>query len=158
MDMMFKVYRSDRRKATIGDPWDCVESKGIKHHRGVIEAYIGSGRNAYVVFKATEDEPATAYHFMISVRASRIRDIFDQNKKLQSQELILKRPKESQTLTARAGMGKIYKAKIKDGSHVPVKRGSPRTTRMERHLPPAQRPRPNISSGGSVDTQEEAVV
>jgi hypothetical protein len=154
-DMLFKAYRSDFRKAVIGDPWECIESKGIKHHRGVLEAYIGSGRNAYVVFKPTEDEPATAVHFMISVKAGKIRDAFEQNKKLQTQELILRTPSKTQTLEARSVMNKKRNAAIKNGTHVPKKRGKPNSRRMERIGAP-HRPRPDISRSGSVTTEEAA--
>jgi hypothetical protein len=153
--MLFKAYRSDFRKSVIGDPWECVESKGIKHHRGVLEVYIGSGRNAYVVFKETEDTPATAYHFMISVKAGKIRDNFDQDKKLQTQELRLLPPSKTQTLNARSVMNKKRYAAIKNGTHVPGKRGKPNTTRMARIGAP-HRPRPDISRGGSVTTEEAA--
>jgi hypothetical protein len=152
--MLFKVYRSDRRKAAVGDPWGCVEALGIMHHRGVIEAYIGSGRNAYVVFKGTEEEPATAWHFMISVKAGKIRDAFDQNKKLDRQELLLRAPSKTQTLSARSEMNKKRNTAIKNGLHVPVKRGAPSTTRMER-IGVKPRPHALISRGGSVDVSAD---
>jgi hypothetical protein len=155
IDMLFKAYRSDFRKAVIGDPWDCIESKGIKHHRGVLEAYIGSGRNAYIVMRETEDEPATAYHYMISVRAGKLRDNFEQNKKLDTQLLLLRAPAKTQTLEARSVMNKKRYAAIKNGTHVPGKRGKPNTTRMARIGAP-HRPRPDISRGGSVTTEEAA--
>jgi hypothetical protein len=150
----FKVYRSDFRKSIKGDPWECVESKGIKRNRNVHEAYIGSGRNAYIVFKATDDEPATAVHFVISEQAGRVRDAFDQDKKLQSQIIRLQPPSKTQTLHARAGMNKAYLAKIRNGTHVPKKRGAPTTRRMDRIGAP-HRPRVSVSRTGSVDTHAE---
>jgi hypothetical protein len=79
-NMSFKVYRSDRRKARIGDPGQCLLALGIRRDKDVLDVYIGSGRDAYVIFKAQDGEPAHAVHFTIPTTTRRIIDAFDKDR------------------------------------------------------------------------------
>src|SRR5262245_53447917 len=65
-DTAFKVYKTDRKKAVIGDPTDCIEAVGLKRLPNVVFAHIGCGGDAYVGFK-DENSPTgvTVRHFLI---------------------------------------------------------------------------------------------
>jgi len=103
----FKAYRTDQKRAVIADPYRCIEALGLKRDDKVIEAYVGSGRDAYVVFAATDLKPAHAVHFIVSGQAGHVRDSFDQNKALKSQMLILRAPSPSETVIGRRTRNKV---------------------------------------------------
>lgn len=140
----FKVYRTDCKRSIVGDPQCCLIANGIRRQKGVVEAYIGSGRDAYVIFDATpEKHHVHAVHFVVPRQAARVRDEFDKNKKAQSQILLLEAPSASRTLDARQKSDKARREEIKNGA--PVKpRGKSRQSRIMR-IGMVQRPRAKIS-------------
>lgn len=148
-DMIFKVYRSDRRKAKQGDPGCCLLALGVKRHRDVLDVYFGAGKDAYVVFKATEDEPASAVHFVLNTKAKQFIDAFDKDRKAQSVDLILKKPAKSWKLDYRRKSNARRREEVKNGAEVSKREGR-KTSRMER-LGLQYRPRAPISRSGNVN-------
>jgi hypothetical protein len=154
-DMSFRCYKSDRRKAVPGNPHECLLAIGIKRDRRVLDAYLGSGQDAYVVFKADDEDPAHAVHFTIPTVARRAIDQFDTNRKAATVVITLRRPTGKRTLEARKGLNKDRRERIKNGAHRSRSRTQtprqPRITRLGVH----HRPRPRISSAGNVNVSEE---
>jgi hypothetical protein len=153
-NIMFTIYRSDRSKAVQGDPERCIEALGIKHDKDVLHAFVGAGRDAYVVFKATDDEPATAFHFVIKSQARGVLDNFDKERSVKTQDLRLHRPTKGRTLEARAKMDGDRAKRIKAGEHVPKKTFKPRKRRVDR-LGVPNRPRARISKRGDVSMAQK---
>lgn len=152
-DMSFKIYKSDRRKAVASDPHSCVLAKGIRRHKDVQDVFVGSGLDAYVVFKATEDDPAHAEHFIIRTSVRKVIDKFDTEKKCESQIITLAKPTQGRTLAARAKMNAARKAEIKAGAKIKT-RGPSRARRVDR-LGVPHRPRAPIGKDGSVNVHVE---
>src|SRR5690348_4370564 len=99
-DMSFKAYKSDRKKAVAGDPAYCLLALGIRRDPQVEDVFIGSGKDAYVILKATHEHSAQAVHFVISTPVKRIVDGFDKDKTARTQPITLSRPPKSQTIEA----------------------------------------------------------
>jgi hypothetical protein len=153
-DMSFNVYKSDKRKAVPGDPHSCLVALGILRHPDVLDVHIGSGGDAYVVFKEDEDEPAHAVHFKARAEARRIRDAFDVRGASKTMQITLHKPAKSWRLDHRDKSNKRRQAEIKAGS--PIKRrGSPTKSRVVR-LGVPHRPRVKVSSTGSINIEETA--
>jgi len=152
-DVAFKVYRSDRSKAISGDPYRCLLALGIKRNRNVKEAYIGSGKDAYVVF-GDDDGDDEAVHFLIGTTVRKVLDSFDTDKKAATMQIMLTRPSKSMKIATRRADGKKHRDKAKaakkaNGGNPPPKKRALTTRPMRLGL--AHRPRPNISRGGDVD-------
>jgi hypothetical protein len=153
-DRSWVVYKSDRRKAIIGDPWGCLIALGGKRQPDVQEVYIGSGGDAYVIHKPRKGKPAVALHYTIPAQAAKVRDAFDTKNAPSTQIIMLRAPTDGRTLDARAESNKARTAKIKNGTHTVKRRGTPAKKRIMT-LGVAQRPRARITSFG-VDTQPVA--
>jgi hypothetical protein len=151
-DMMFKVYKSDRRKATSGDPGNCLLARGIRRHKDVLDVYIGSGLDAYVLFKKTDEMPAHAVHFTIRTKVRRVIDKFDADKKSESQTIVLSRPTKSRTLEGRSKLGTRRRHEVKNGAL--VKKRGPQVAPRIRRLGVHPRPHAPVSKGGSVNVAE----
>lgn len=150
-DMMFKVYKSDRRKCIPCDPHQCLLAKGILRHPDVLDVYVGAGCDAYVVFKATRDEPARAVHFGIRTKARKVIDAFDTDKKLQSETIVLCKPPHAWRLDVRRDSNARRRKEIKDGAPV-TKRGKRAKARVGRYGAP-RRPLAPLSKSGHVNTE-----
>jgi len=142
-DTSFPVYRSDRRKAVLGDPRKCIEALGLCRMHKALEAFIGTGKDAYVVFSASANRPFKhALHFTIPAQAAKVRDTFDKRGAPKTQHLTLRAPTKGRTLEHRSFLGKRLAAKIKNGEHVVKPRGKLNTPRITRigapHRPHAQ--------------------
>lgn len=143
----FKVFRSDQGRAVIGDPLHCIEARGLCRLPGVVEARVGSGRVAYVVYAKTNNRPYKhCLRYIISSTAQRTRDDFDLNKKLKTQVLMLRAPSAGQTLSRKRKYKNAWDASVKNGSHTPAKREKPRQDRIQR-LGVSHRPRAVIKAG-----------
>jgi hypothetical protein len=153
-EMTFKAYRSDRRKAVAGDPGRCLLALGIRRDPQVADVYIGSGKDAYVILKETQEHPAQAVHFTIRTPAKRIRDGWDKDKSAVTQLITLSRPAISQTVEAQRAYTRRRREEIKNGA--PVKHRGPNKGHRMTRLGVPHRPRPKISRGGSVSMQEPA--
>jgi hypothetical protein len=153
-DSAFKVYKSDRKRATIGDPWGCLIALGGKHKPEVLEVYIGSGGDAYVVYKGRLGKPPYVLHFTIPAEAARVRDAFDTKGAPATQIVMLRAPTKARTIDARSKSNKAHKAKIKNGTHIVKPRGTIAKKRIMT-LGVAHRPRARITPNG-VDTQSIA--
>jgi hypothetical protein len=152
-DMTFKAFKSDRRRAKPNNPHSCLLALGIRRDRDVLDAYIGSGKDAYIVFKGTDGEPDHAVHFTIGTTTRRIIDAFDVDKKAKTQLVILRKPSGGRTLDHRRALMARRTREIKDGS--PVKRRGPQKSRRVGRLGVHSRPRPRVSEGGSVSTEQD---
>jgi hypothetical protein len=153
-NMVFKVYRSDRRKAVPGDPENCLAARGIRRDKDVLAVYIGSGKDAYVVFKASKDEDAHAVHFVIKTATRRLVDAFDKDRAATTQQIILHKPTPGRTLENRDRLNKDRHRRIRAGEHQPKRRERPNVRRVAR-LGVGHRPRAKISRSGNVSMQEE---
>jgi len=145
-DTAFKVYKTDRRKAVIGDPEKCIEAKGLHRLPNVAFAYIGSGGDAYIGFKDSDSPTGiTVRHFLIPAAAAKVRDAFEVKGSPATQLLILKAPTNGRTLSHRSMLGKRRRDEIKAGAQ-PKKRGPQKNKRITRlGVPP--RPRAKITKG-----------
>jgi hypothetical protein len=142
-DTAFKVYKSDRRKAVIGDPTACIEAVGLKRLPNVSFAHIGSGGDAYVGFKDQKSSTGiTVRHFTIPAQAKKVRDQFEVKGAPNTQTLLLKAPSNGRTLSHRKVLGKRRRDEIKAGAEV-KKRAAPRASRIAR-IGVAHRPRAQV--------------
>jgi hypothetical protein len=152
-DYHFTVHKVDCGKAKIGDPMDCLLALGIKHDKKVLAAYIGSGRDAYIIFKARPGAPhefqreAHAVHYMIPTTSGRVRDYFDAHEGKEILALKLVPPTATQTKEAKANYDKVRSEKIKSGEIVPSPRKQARSTRITR-LGVPHRPKAIITNIG----------
>ena len=145
-DTAFKIYKSDKRKAVIGDPKACIEALGICRKPNVIEAYIGAGKDAYVVYKSTPGRNFKhAVHHTIPAQSGKVRDLFDVKGAPKTQTLFLKAPSPGRTLAHRKTLGKTRRAAIKAGATI-KKRGKPKVMRVHR-LGVGYRPRAKVKGG-----------
>lgn len=149
-DMLFKCYKSDRRKAMQGNPNACLLALGIKRHPDVLDIYIGSGKDAYVIFKGDEGEAPQAVHFTVATAARKVVDAFDKDKTTQSCDIVLRRPTKSWTLAYRRKNGAKWRDEVKTGERQPKRRGKINEKRVTR-LGVAHRPRAKVTRGGSVN-------
>ena len=144
-DYRFRAYKSDRRKAKRGDPTACILAMGLKHDKDVAAAFIGSSKDAFVVFKGKGRRPPVARHYVILAAAARVRDTFDQKGAPPTQWITLSAPTPGRTLDARAALNKRRAAAVKNGA--PVKhRATPNKPRITRLGIPS-RPRPTVKKG-----------
>jgi hypothetical protein len=145
-DTAFKIFKSDRRKAKVGDPKACIEALGICRKPNVLEAHIGSGKDAYVVYSKTPGRSFKhAVHHTMPAQSGRVRDQFEVKGSPKTQTLFLKAPSSGRTLAHRKTLDKKRRAEVKAGAPV-KKRGKPNKTRIHR-LGVAHRPRAKIKAG-----------
>lgn len=145
-DMAFKVYKSHRKTAVIGHPLHCIEAKGLCKLKNVREAYIGSGKDAYVVFEQTpRRDYLHAVHFIIPVPSAKVRDSFEVRGAPATQTLLLRAPSNGQTLKYKRETNKKWREAVKNGKHV-EQRGKINQTRISR-IGVAHRPRAKVSRG-----------
>lgn len=145
-DTAFKVLKSDRRNAIIGDPLHCIEAIALCRMPNVLEAYIGAGKDAYVIYKNTASRKFPhAVHFSIPASSRKVRDAFDTKRGLASQTLLLRVPSTGRTLKHRRTLSKARAAAVKQGASV-KKRGKQPRTRMAR-IGVDLRPRAKVKSG-----------
>lgn len=120
-NMAFTVQRKDFKKGKRNDPGWCAEALAIRRMENVLDVWVGSGKDAYVIFGPTDAKPyAHALHFTIPIRSERLRDAFDTDGTLKRQELHLRRPTAGRTLDARSKLNKERRKAIKRGS--PIKK------------------------------------
>jgi hypothetical protein len=136
------VYKSDCKKAVIGDPQQCLIALGACRDKLIESAFIGSGKDAYIIFKKTPLREAYALHFTINAQAARVRDYFDSQKAGTSQIITLSAITPGRTLAHRSILNKKRAAEIKAGAEK-KKRGKPAVTRVMR-LGLHHRPRAKI--------------
>lgn len=145
-DFPFVVTKKHAKGATIADPLNCIEARAIRSLSKVEEAYIGSGRDAYVVFKETNQRPFLhAVHFSIPTKAGSVRDNFDKEGSGADITLWLRAPSNSHRLEDRRLAERARDEAHKHGK--PIKKAtkpkSPNAVRMER-LGVAHRPRASV--------------
>lgn len=151
-----KVYKTDCKRSVVGDPTQCLIALGAKRDRSIEAAYIGSGKDAYVCFKARAGKPAHAKHYTITAKAGRIRDYFDAHKDATHDYITLSAPTAGRTLSHRSKLNKNRNARIKAGEHEPKRRNTPKQTRIMR-LGLKHRPRARIKNGEvSIEARESA--
>lgn len=139
------VYKTDCRKAHVGDPEQCLVALGALRDKNVEAAYIGAGKDAFVCFKATKTRKAYALHFTLNAKASRVRDYFDSHKGATTQTITLSPPTAGRTLEHRSKLNKKRRAAVKAGAEV-KKRTKQHTTRVMRLGPTAHRPKAKIEN------------
>lgn len=156
-DFAFNIYKSDKKKAVPLSPGECLIACGLKRHRDIIDAFIGSGRDAYVIFKGQGDEPDHAVHFVLRASNRRIIDEFDTNRKALTAKIELTRPPYSWTLNRRRENNERRRKEIETNTGAPVKpRGRINKIRVSR-LGVKHRPRAKTTRGGHVhfETKQE---
>src|SRR5215475_10578309 len=98
-DALFEVFKSDRRKAVIGDPLECIEALGLRRLNGVVFAYVGSTKDAYLgIEDPLSPTKFRLRHYPSPAKAAKVRDTFDQKGAAKTQVLKLKRPTKGRTL------------------------------------------------------------
>ncbi|MES2694173.1 MAG: hypothetical protein V4773_11925 [Verrucomicrobiota bacterium] len=156
-DYPVMCFKSDCRKAVVSDPEQCLIAKGAARDKAVLGAYIGSGKDAYIIFRGKRGKPAHAVHFTINAKASRIRDQFDKSKAGSTATIILKAPTDGRTLAHRRKLNKDRAERIAAGDHTPRSTGKKYVTRvMKLGLP--HRPRAKIKDNvvSLFDNHDEA--
>jgi hypothetical protein len=114
----FVIYRTDLRRAVKGDPHFCILALGLKRCRNVLDAYIGSGSDAYVIFGATAELPAIAIRYIIPEKTRKIINTFDTVMIVEKQTVELKAPSPGSTLEHRRMLNKKRRLEIKNGAPV----------------------------------------
>lgn len=148
-DMSFDVYKTDKKKAVIGDPRHCIEAVGLCRLQNVTEAHIGASKVAIVVFGPTASRDFVhAVRFIIPASSAKVRDKFDLQKSLKSQTLRLSAPTKGQTMERDRVRQKARREAIKAGAEI-KKRGKPNRNRMQR-IGVKQRPRALVTKNGTV--------
>lgn len=142
-DYHIPVFKKDCKKAVIADPYSCLIAMGARRDPLVLAAYLGSGKDAYLVFRETKMRKAHALHFTISASAARVRDHFDTHKGEVRTTVKLNAPTAGRTLEHRSKLNKERARRIKAGEHTPKKRGKPNVTRIHR-LGVKHRPRATV--------------
>jgi hypothetical protein len=154
-DYRFQAFKTDRRKSVIGHPTSCIIARGLKHDKNVVNAFLGGGKDAYIVFKGKGGKPDYAKHYTIPAKASRVRDTFDQRGSPETQWLVLSAPTAGRTLAARERLGKRRREEIKAGSPVKKRPNNNRPRIVRLGVP--HRPRPVVKKGEwSIPMPEEA--
>jgi hypothetical protein len=143
----FQIYKSDRRKAKIGDPYRCIEALGLRRNPNVIWAYVGSGADAFVGYEKNGRLPDRAVHYLIPKMSKKVRDQFDIKGSPATQVLWLRVPTKGRTLAARAEFNKQRKSEIKSGKGKPATKRGKQKRRREQVLGIAHRPRATIEKG-----------
>lgn len=130
-DMPIKIYKSDKRRAVVGSPEECLLALGAVRNNAVLEAAIGHGGDAFMLMKDDNGNPSHWLHFKIKAEAQRIRDAFDRDRSARTATIILSKPPKSWTLAHRQASNKRRREEIAAGS--PVRRlVNPRRTRVQR--------------------------
>lgn len=147
-DMSFKVWKSDKRKAIIGDPYECIEALGLCRMPNVMEAHVGSGKVAYVVFEKSAGRAFKhALRFTLKTASQKVRDTFDQRGAPKTQILILSAPTNGQTMLHMRDYAKERARKIKKGEAVVKPRGEKKIKTRFIRLGVNHRPRAVVRSG-----------
>src|SRR5262245_24869641 len=141
--MDVKIYKSDRRKAIWSDPYKCIISLGMKRLPSVIEAFVGQGKDAYLVIE--NGGKLVAWHFFIGASARSILDNFDGKGSPKTQTVTLRVPPRSLKLAYRRKSNARRRAEVRSGTGKPVTNRVRRAARMERLVHNViQRERPKI--------------
>jgi hypothetical protein len=155
-DFPITIYKSDCRKAEIGNPEQCLIALGARRNKTVEGAWIGSGKDAYVAFKPVRNKAAHVLHFTINAKAARIRDFFETHKGVTTQQITLSAVTAGRTRAHRAKLNALRAKNIKNGKHIVKPRTKPSTTRIMR-LGVAHRPRATIENNVvAITPREEA--
>ena len=131
-DYVIPVYKKDRKKAIVADPYGCLIAIGARRDPLILGAYIGSGKDAYIIFRETKMRKAHALHFTINSAAARVRDYFDTHKGEVKTTVKLSAPTAGRTLEHRSKLDKRRATRIKAGEHTVKRRGKPNKTRIVR--------------------------
>jgi hypothetical protein len=106
----------------VGDPYACLLALGACRLPDVIESYIGTGKDAYIVFTTTPEHPFPhAELFTLPAKACRARDAFDTDADLQTQLITLHAPTAARTLAAREKLNTRRKQELRDGNGKPFR-------------------------------------
>lgn len=132
------------RGAIIGDPLCCIEARALCDLPKVEEAYIGSGKDAYVIFTGSaRNEQKHALHFTIPAKSGRIRDMFDVKGPVPSLMLLLKAPTNGRTLEHRRLLNRARAEAVRHGAKV-KKRDKPAAGTRVARIGVAHRPRAQV--------------
>lgn len=155
-DYWIPIHKKDCKRAIIGDPNGCLIALGAQRDPLVLGAYIGSGKDAYIVFRESAVRKAHALHFTISAAAARVRDYFDTHRGEVKTTVRLSAPTAGRTLSHRSKLNKARYRRIKAGEHTVKRRGKPNATRIVR-LGVKHRPRATLVKNEVTIPVREAV-
>ena len=145
-DYSFRVYKAHRRKAVIGDPTSCLIAMGLQRDEDIAAAFIGSGKDAFVVFKGKVVAHRCPPLRHPGCRREGARHLRPEGLS-RTQWLTLSAPTPGRTLEARRKLDKRRREEIKDGTRTVTHRDTPNKKRVTR-LGVANRPKPIVSRGG----------
>jgi hypothetical protein len=151
-DLSMKLYRTLRKKSVQGHPLDCYAAKSACKNPNIKEGFFGSGGDAYLLFKPTDDDPAHAEHFKLRAAARKVIDDVDLTRGKNVKNvitIILHKPAPSWTIAARQESNARRRAEIAAGSPV-RRRSTPSQTRVTR-MGLRPRPRAHVSRTGNID-------
>lgn len=141
----FLVFRTDMRKAVIGDSCHCIIALGLKKmDRDIVDAFVTSGKFVYLCYEPRGVAPyCYCVRYQTTAEAARVRDNFDQDKDMKTQRLYLRKPSPGRTLAGRAAANKRRRQEIKDGAPVKARGNQVRNSRLMR-IGIAHRPKVHI--------------
>lgn len=125
------IYKSDRGKAIWSDGRKCIIALGCLRLPQVVEAFVGQGKDAYLVLET--NRKLVAWHFVINYSARKVLDNFDLDGSAKTQTVRLCVPTKGLKLAYRRKSNARRRAEIKAQTGNPVTpRGPRRVARMER--------------------------
>jgi hypothetical protein len=125
------IYKSDLKKAIWSDPRHCIIAIGMKRLPRVIEAFVGQGKDAYLILEI--GGKLVAWHFVIGASARKVLDAFDIKGSAKTQHVTLRVPTKALKLAYRRKSNARRQAEIRAKTGKPVvSRGPRKAARMER--------------------------
>lgn len=111
-----QVYKMDAKKAKLVDAQNCVVALGAMRNKLIEDCFIGSGKDAYIAFKANMDHPAYAMHYTINQRSAKVRDYFDTHKDVTQATITMSPVTPGRTHAHRKKLNKRRYEEIKNGA------------------------------------------
>ncbi len=130
-NMDVKIFKSDRKNAVPSDPHSCIIAIGMMRLPNVIDAFVGQGKDAYLILLI--NGKVFAWHFVISTSARKVLDDFDTKGSAKTQTVTLRVPTKALKLAYRRKSNAKRRLEIKLGTGKPVTPRKPRrAARMDR--------------------------
>lgn len=113
----FRWRKADLKRSVRQHPYVCPAAWGVRHLPNVKRAFIGHGKDAYVVFaKGPRSRKTHALHYTIPAQTRRVIALFDKGEEPEDQELTLMPPTAGRTLAHRSKLNKRRRKAIAAGA------------------------------------------
>lgn len=134
--LTFRWRRADLKRSVKQHPYACPAAWGVRHLPNVKLAYIGHGKDAYVVFaKGPRSKKAHALHYTIPAKTRRAAAQFDIGEEPPEQDLTLNPPTAGRTLSHRRKLNARRRKAIAAGAR--KRRHKARKPNVRPHRPAA---------------------